>query len=265
MGDAQINEIPFTEGLCVAPQDADTDLPDVRWESLLRSGSGAARSESHLKFYPVYVDPAQAKIVKVGEPLPLHKHPRDVSVPKGLIAIWPMRQDGSEGRWQLSRRSFLTLQGSEYVKIGRINHQTGKVTLKYLPTGLRAKLKRGEIVVTGRDEYGGLELAFAGASALTGRPKTQWMKSDHSAADYGSSLLRRLIPGRKFSFPKSLYAVEDTLRFVVGANPNALVLDFFAGSGTTFHATCLMNWRDGGRRRSISVTNNEVGEEQARF
>jgi adenine-specific DNA-methyltransferase len=73
-----------------------------------------------------------------------------------------------------------------------------------------------------------------------------------------------LIPGQKFPFPKSLYAVEDTLRFVVGDNPDAVVLDFFAGSGTTMHATCLMNWRDGGRRRSISVTNNEVGEEQAK-
>jgi adenine-specific DNA-methyltransferase len=263
IGDAQINEIPFTEGLCVASQNGNGELPDVRWESLLRSGSGAARSESHLKFYPVYVDPIQAKIVEVGEPLPLGKHPSDVSVPRGLIAVWPMRQDGTEGRWQLSRRSFLTLQVSEHVKIGTINQKTEKVTLKYLPTGLRGKIQRGEVIVTGRDEYGGLELAFAGASSLTGRPKTQWTKSDHSAADHGSSLLRRLIPGQKFPFPKSLYAVEDTLRFVVGTNPDALVLDFFAGSGTTLHATCLMNWRDGGRRRSISVTNNEVGEEQA--
>jgi adenine-specific DNA-methyltransferase len=168
VGKAQIKEIPFTEGLCVAPQDANSEVPDVRWESLLRSGSGAARVESHLKFYPIFVDPAESKIVDVGEPLPLDKHPGEIPVRKGLIAVWPMRQDGTEGRWQLSRRSFLTLQTSEYIKIGRINRQTGKVTLKYLPTGLRAKIKRGEILVTGRDEYGGLELAFATASALTG-------------------------------------------------------------------------------------------------
>ena len=66
-----------------------------------------------------------------------------------------------------------------------------------------------------------------------------------------------------FSFPKSLYAVEDTILPFVRSKKNAVILDFFAGSGTTCHATCLMNWRDGGRRVSISVTNNEVSAEQA--
>ena len=267
VGDAQVNDVPFIEGLCVAPQNESQEVPEVRWESLLRSGSGAKRSESHLKFYPVYVDPRAAQIVKVGEHLPLGKHPADVRVPRGVVAVWPMRQDGSEGRWQLSRRSFLKLQESGHVKIGKIHKGTGekgvgKITLKYLPTGLRAKIARGEIVVTGKDEYGGLELAFAGFSALSGRPKTQWCRSEHSAADHGSSLLRRLIPGRKFPYPKSLYAVEDTLRFAVGDNRKALVLDFFAGSGTTTHAVMRLNEQDGGHRRSICVTNNEVSSEE---
>src|SRR5207249_2697038 len=44
----------------------------------------------------------------------------------------------------------------------------------------------------------------------------------------------------------------------------ALVVDFFAGSGTTFHATALLNADDNGRRRCILVTNNEVNEDQAK-
>ena len=59
-------------------------------------------------------------------------------------------------------------------------------------------------------------------------------------------------------FPKSLYAVEDTIRFFVKDKPDAVVLDFFAGSGTTAHAVARLNRQDGGRRQSIMVTNNEV-------
>jgi adenine-specific DNA-methyltransferase len=73
-----------------------------------------------------------------------------------------------------------------------------------------------------------------------------------------------LIPGRSFPYPKSLYAVEDALRIAVAGNPDALVLDFFAGSGTTAHAVFRLNRQDGGRRRSIMVTNNEVSEDEAK-
>lgn len=70
----------------------------------------------------------------------------------------------------------------------------------------------------------------------------------------------------RFSFPKSLYAVHDAIRFFVANKPNALILDFFAGSGTTLHAVNLLNAEDGGKRRCILVTNNEVsGEEAAAF
>ena len=70
------------------------------------------------------------------------------------------------------------------------------------------------------------------------------------------------MPDRVFPFPKSLYAVEDVIRFFIADKPNALVLDFFAGSGTTANAVMLLNHLDNGRRRSISVTNNEVGERE---
>jgi adenine-specific DNA-methyltransferase len=61
-----------------------------------------------------------------------------------------------------------------------------------------------------------------------------------------------------------LYAVEDVLRFFVQEKPNAILLDFFSGSGTTAHAVMRLNHKDGGRRQCISVTNNEVAaEEQA--
>jgi adenine-specific DNA-methyltransferase len=71
------------------------------------------------------------------------------------------------------------------------------------------------------------------------------------------------LPGRSFPFPKSLYAVEDTLRSVIGNNLGAVVLDFFGRSGTTAHAVARLNRQDGGRRQSIVVTNNEVSADEA--
>ena len=55
----------------------------------------------------------------------------------------------------------------------------------------------------------------------------------------------------------------DALAAVVRTRPDAVILDFFAGSGTTVQATCMLNAIDGGNRRAIVVTNNEVGDKAA--
>ena len=107
----------------------------------------------------------------------------------------------------------------------------------------------------GRDKEGGLILQFKDG-AKTYAPLTSWNRVSHSAAEHGSSVLKALIPGRKFPYPKSLYAVEDCLRFFVKEKPEAVILDFFAGSGTTCHAIARLNKQDDGRRQCLSVTNN---------
>lgn len=254
-------------GLCISKLDAAIDedllseeknveLPDVRWASLLRSGSGAQREESHLKFFPIYVDVKKKKIINCGAPLPLGEHPSIETVTSDVRACWPTRSDGSEGRWQLKVESFKSLLKNGHIKIGSIGKE--KITFYYLMEGQRKKLENGELVVTGTDEYGGIEVGYSSAESISGRPKTQWMATSHSATDHGTSMLRKIIPGRTFPFPKSLYAVEDALRFFVGNKKSATILDFFSGSGTTAHAVMRLNRQDGGVRQCISVTNNEV-------
>ena len=93
-------------------------------------------------------------------------------------------------------------------------------------------------------------------------PQNQWDIPSHNAAIYGTNLIKELI-GNKFTFPKSIYAVRDSLRHVIKSNKNAIVVDFFAGSGTTLHAVNLLNAEDGGNRKCIMVTNNEVSEDEA--
>jgi adenine-specific DNA-methyltransferase len=88
-------------------------------------------------------------------------------------------------------------------------------------------------------------------------PLTWWDKKEYSATEYGTNFLARIVGNvSAFSFPKSLYATEDSLR-VSNLENGDLCLDFFAGSGTTGHAVINLNREDGGRRKYILV---EMGE-----
>ena len=89
-------------------------------------------------------------------------------------------------------------------------------------------------------------------------PFTIWDKSDYSASAMGANLLTSLIGSKKFDYPKSLYALIDSI-LVMSEDKNATVLDFFAGSGTTGHAVLELNKKDGGNRKFILCTNNENG------
>ena len=116
----------------------------------------------------------------------------------------------------------------------------------------------------GRDLDGSLILEWNESAEQDREPKTMWVRDWHDASTYGTNLIEKIIPKRNFPFPKSLYAVQDTLRFFVANKKNALVVDFFSGSGTTLHAVNLLNAEDQGRRRCIMVTNNEVSEDESK-
>jgi adenine-specific DNA-methyltransferase len=73
----------------------------------------------------------------------------------------------------------------------------------------------------------------------------------------GNRTLSSIIGYKKFDFPKHTPTIARWINLVTSQNPNALVLDFFAGSGTTLHAVAELNAQDGGNRRCILVTNNE--------
>ncbi|TJZ40059.1 site-specific DNA-methyltransferase [Priestia megaterium] len=84
-------------------------------------------------------------------------------------------------------------------------------------------------------------------------PGTWWDKPKYSAGEYGTNLLTDFFgKGHTFSFPKSVFAVEDCLR-VSRAESNSYILDFFGGSGTTAHAIINLNREDNGHRKYILV------------
>jgi adenine-specific DNA-methyltransferase len=126
-----------------------------------------------------------------------------------------------------------------------------------------AAIEAGELAVEGTDDRGALIIRNAEEVERRIVGKTMWTNDAYNARENGTKLLPNFIPGRSFPFPKSLYLVEDALRFYVGAKRNAVILDFFAGSGTTAHAVMRLNREDNGVRTCITVTNNEVSEKEA--
>lgn len=231
------------------------------WFSMIRSGTGARREDSKNLFYPIYIDPSSRVVIDVGEPLPLGVSRDTVRCPPGAEIVWPIRRDGSEGRWQLSAATFKESLDQGFAKVADKNNTGGRAVM-YVRSGDREKVRRGDILHAANDAWG-YPVYERTSSAVTRRaPKSIWTKLSHDAGKQGSMLTSRVLGGRKFPFPKSLYAVEDALRFFVMSKPEATVLDFFAGSGTTAHAVMRLNRQDGGSRTSISITNNEVSVEE---
>jgi adenine-specific DNA-methyltransferase len=236
------------------------------WKGLLRAGTNALPSDGLGMAYPVFVDSDRCRIASVGRTLRQRIDAGDVTgdpddwlpgseseAPPGTVAVWPTRNDGKLGVWQAVPETLMSLTDEGFTKC--VLRADGWA-LSYVPSGVRAKIASGEVAIVGHDGSSG-SVVLERQRDLT-RAKTVWKRARHDAGWHGSVLLRKLLGARLFDFPKSLYAVRDALLPVIGNNPDALVLDFFAGSGTTAHAVALLNRSDGGRRTSISVTNNEV-------
>lgn len=237
----------------------------VRWEWLMRGGSNSRRIDRPNLFYPIYIDDERQTIVEVGEAIPLGQDTSSVEGKPGLRTLWPIRVNGQEANWRTSPEYLRAMLEQGYAKLGAYDARTDRWSVLYLGRAQQRRIADGEITVVGRDDAGAVVLEQDRATVRM-VPKTVWNRSQHSAGEHGSRMLRAMLPGRGFPFPKSLYAVEDTLRVMVGDKPNAVVLDFFAGSGTTAHAVMRLNRKDNGRRQCISVTNNEVSaDEQTRL
>lgn len=234
-----------------------TSKTRVHWEGLLRTGTNNMRSDRPNLFYPVLVSKDGKRFLGVDDPLPLGQDRKTYVPPKGAKAIWPIHLDGSEGCWRIGKDTLKDLQEEHVVRLGGFTERG--MAINYLKRGEYAKVKNSVYKIKGIKEDGSYDLDDSDYLP-TFVPATQWVISTHDASRHGSGLLLRVFQDKRFSFPKSLYAVHDSLRFFVANKPNALILDFFAGSGTTLHAVNLMNAEDGGQRRCIMVTNNEIGE-----
>ena len=244
---------------------AETDEEDksVRLRALLRQASNhGKRTDRPNLFYPLLFDKNTGKFLGHGPVLNISDNRKDYIPPENAIAMWPLGSNGTELTWNLQPSTLMEKHRQHFLSFGRWDGE--KRTAYYLSEGQEENFKKGLYSVVGQDEDGAYIIQLKSASDKDIRPLTIWHKKSHSASEYGTSLLNNIFHDRRFSFPKSLYAVQDTIRFFVARKPNALIIDFFAGSGTTLHAVNLLNAEDNGNRRCIMVTNNEVSVEEAK-
>lgn len=237
----------------------------VRWERLMRGGSNSDRLHSPGCFYPVYIDPKKKRIVEVGDSLPIDQHPSSEFDKEGLFTAWPIaRGTGAEKVWQMNPGNLRKLVVQGLAKVGAYDRKRNRYSILYLGKKQRERIERGEILIVGRDDNNIVELEESEEQQILKAPKTIWNRQAHNAGEYGSRLVRAMLPQRVFPYPKSLYAVEDALKTVTKDKRDALIVDFFSGSGTTAHAVMRLNHQDGGHRCSISITNNEVSEDETK-
>jgi len=259
---AQANVIGRGDDLSTAEEkgeEKDTFVP--RWKGLLRSGTNARRRDRPRLFYPVLVDPKRGAVVGAGDPIPLDTQPDLNNRVNGHIAAWPIRTDGSLGNWSVGPATLRQLIAQGYVALGSYDRKRNTYGISYLSKKLQNQISTGAITVKSYDsERNVVEVFYEGIPER--QIKTVWHRTKHDAGAYGSDLLRTILGERgSFPFPKSLYAVSDALSSVVLENKSALILDFFAGSGTTLHATCFLNAADGpteGSPRQQRRHRNEV-------
>lgn len=233
---------------------------NVAWFTFRRSN---ARHTRPRQFYPIYVNNSTCRIQHIGEPIAPGVDRFSVPGIDGCTAVFPVMDNGLEMMWGLTPDVCKKRVEDGYIKIGKHNpNSPQQYIIQYLRSGTIEDINAGKIRIIGHNPDGSVIAQNAETKKML--PRTQWNFKTHNARDYGSKIIKSILGDNRFDFPKSLYAVHDSIRYIIANNPNALILDFFAGSGTTLHAVNLLNAEDGGHRRCIMVTNNEVSAEESK-
>lgn len=231
------------------------------WARLLRGGASGLRVNTPNQYYPIFIRESDGKYVGAGEVIPMGQSIDDITIPDGCFALLPTGNDGKERCWGLTVQSFREKEKKGYIKFGPYKQGSKYRALYHLQSGTIKSIENGEMKVFGKNEDGTL---IVGNLEKPKRPVSMWVQTSHDARVHGSMLLNSIFPDIRFSYPKSLYAVKDAISFILRDKPQGVIVDFFAGSGTTLHAVNLLNAEDRGSRRCIMVTNNEVSDAEAK-
>lgn len=195
-----------------------TLLPESEWEfSNLRNWGGESlRTDGRNCFYPIFVK--NKDIIGFGDVSDDEFHPSGANVEQadGMKAIYPIDAQGIERKWRYARDTVEAIR--ELLKV-----ETAK--------------------------NGDIQIMKAKADAQF---KTMWYSSRYNAGDYGTKILTRMgFDKGLFDFPKSIFTVRDCIFAVSGSED--LIVDYFAGSGTTGHSVVNLNREDDGKRKYILV------------
>jgi len=168
-------------------------------------------------FYAILVDPNSKEIKGIEKP-PVGDYP-EMDTIDGFKRLYPKSKDGTERVWRRSYESCL----KEIESGNLVCSQNFSLSLKV-------------------DNEGKFKPIFS-----------NWTDKKYNAGVYGTNVLNAVIGESLFSYPKSIYNVMDCIGSVSKINNSITVIDYFAGSGTTGHATIKLNREDSGNRKFILV------------
>lgn len=195
------------------------------WRNLRREGSNSDRRARPALYYPIYVRGNALRVPKMGWDEDDRQWNVHEPTASDEIAVWPINDDGKEKTWRWEWKTVISRTRALAVKPDRRGRPY--VYVKRRPH------KEGVVSVS------------------------SWFDAKYSATEHGTALLKELFGQSPFSYPKSIHAVSDGVYIGGGRRSAAVVLDYFAGSGTTGHAVINLNREQGGRRKFILV---EMGE-----
>jgi len=195
--------------------------PDVRPLRNVSKGSHL-RTDAANCFYPIFIK--DGEIIGFGDVCDDKFHPNSINIQRedGVIEVYPIDPEGVERKWVFAK-------------------DTVENIIDELEAKFDKKRKIWDIIRTKKKfNY-----------------KSVWTDSKYSANSYGSRILNEILPNNKFSFPKSIHTLGDCIDAGLNNDLSGIILDFFAGSGTTAHAVMNLNRADYGKRKYILV---EMGE-----
>ena len=217
--------------------------------------------------YPIFIDKKTMNIVGIGKTLTerinegsytgeLEDFPFDYDeAPDGTVALWPISSKGAECVWRLIPSRLKRDWEKGYIKVGKNKSKanTNEFSVQYLPEGVIQKVESGELEVVGQ-EPNAPTLVFGKNKTVGSEIPTIWTEKDFYTTK-GTAGAKDIFGDKRFSYPKPQELITEVLRAI--SKNDSIVLDFFAGSGTTGHAVIELNAEQHSNRRFILCTNNE--------
>lgn len=219
--DSKIKKLPRTDAQLQRYNEMD-ETSIYEWRNFRREGSNSNREDGKRQWYPIYANLNDGTIR-----IPNMEWSDDTELwvinekpSKEEKEIWPITDEGLEKNWRWSEENVRNDYNQFHTRFN--NRDVPQVYYKFRPN----------------------------TDGIT--PLTFWQDAKYSATEHGTKTLKNLFNHSKFSYPKSIWAVKDCL-YIMGNERNSVNLDYFPGSGTTFHAVQLLNKDDDGIRKCILI------------
>lgn len=218
-----------------------------RTQLLRKWGSESNREDRKYMFYPILYNPTNETLSLPPDEEIERLYDRETDTfnddylqqlkenyeAQGYIFVLPIKDDGSYGRWRWDKSNIIPAWENREIEIVEVNGEW--IAYEKIFEPLEGEVDLGKF--------------------------DTWLDDVGNTAN-GTTELRKIVKDSDFSHPKPPSLIKRLIKMGTDKK-DAVILDFFAGSGTTGQAVLELNEEDGGNRRFILCTNNELSRKTA--